>query len=595
MTAPINIMINGQKISTQSGITILQAARQAGIDIPTLCDHPALSSAGACRICVVEVKGQRNLQTACTFPVTEGMEIQTDSPQTIKARKLVLDMLFSERNHFCPYCEASGSCELQSLGYRYGIDHWVFPTYTKRFPLDASHKYYLMEHNRCILCSRCVRACEEIVANHTLGLRQRGNESMINADTNIPLGASSCVSCGTCVEVCPTGALSDKRSAFTGRNNQTEKIKTTCNKCSVGCGMEIIVRDGNVLRIGSDWDAPVNKGLLCVYGRYEPLQDERRRVTEPLLRKKGNPTPINWTQAMQTLARKIKSTPSKDIGFMASSDATNEAFYLIDKIFRSELKIDNIGLMDKSTPVISQKPLGSVSAVVSGDVILLIGADPAKDQPVASFMIKRAVDHGSRLIIVDDEENGLSPFAYMNLSSHEVDTAVDMLKRAQHPFIVYGVGIAPRAIEILKNIGDKADFLTIEPGVNTKAAAAIKLNNDCNPSSAKLLYILAGEQNDSGVDLIKDIPRKSFVVVQTSYLSPLTERADLVLPAAIWSERSGSLTNTTGLVQMAHKAIEPPGAAKVDWEILSLLAEKLDKKIDVSIEETAAYFSRLFK
>jgi formate dehydrogenase major subunit len=164
-----NITINGQKISAKAGITVLQAAREAGIDIPTLCDHPALSPVGACRMCIVEIKGQRALQTSCTFPVIEGMEIQTDSKMVTDARKLVLDMIFSERNHFCPYCEMSGSCELQDLGYRYHVDHWVFSTYTKAFPLDATHKYYLMEHNRCVLCGRCIRACDELVANHTLG------------------------------------------------------------------------------------------------------------------------------------------------------------------------------------------------------------------------------------------------------------------------------------------------------------------------------------------------------------------------------------------------------------------------------------------
>ena len=136
-----NLTINGQAISAPVGSTILQAAKQGGIDIPTLCNHPALRPVGACRICVVEVKGQRVLQTACTFPITEGMEVQTESPRVVGARKLVIDLLFSERNHYCPFCEASGSCELQSLGYRYRLDHWAFPTYLKPFPVDASHRF----------------------------------------------------------------------------------------------------------------------------------------------------------------------------------------------------------------------------------------------------------------------------------------------------------------------------------------------------------------------------------------------------------------------------------------------------------------------
>lgn len=591
--AVANISINGQKISTQAGITILQAARQAGIDIPTLCDHPALSPAGACRMCIVEVKGQRNLQTACTFPVTEGMEVQTDSPQTVKARKLVLDMLFSERNHFCPYCEMSGDCELQSLGYRYGLDHWVFPTYTKRFPLDASHKYYLMEHNRCILCGRCIRACDELVANHTLGLRQRGNESMIHADANIPLGESSCVSCGTCVQICPTGALSDKRSAFMGRDSQTRKIKSICSHCSVGCGMEIITRGGNILRLKGDWDAPINRGLLCIHGRFEPMNDDRQRISKPMLRHKGTLTAITWKQAIQTLAKQIGATDAKETGLLVTSHATNEALYLVNKLFRLELKVSNMGLLNKTAPEISGKPQGLLTDINRSDIILLIGADPVKNQPVASFIVKRAVDRGAHLVIVDGKENGLSPFAFMNLSYDKIDAAIDIANRAEHPVVLYGADIPAKAIEALKKINEKAGFIAMEPGVNTRAAAAMELNNGFDPSIVKMLFILAGEQDYGNVDLLKEISKKAFVAVQASFVSPLLERADLVLPAAIWSERSGSLTNTEGRVQRVHKAIEPKGEAKADWEALSLLAEKLGKKIDVSLDEISAEIARL--
>lgn len=591
--AMVNITINGQKISTQSGITILQAARQAGIDIPTLCDHPALSAVGACRMCIVEITGQRSLQTACTFPVNEGMEIQTDSPQTIKARKLVLDMLFSERNHFCPYCEMSGDCELQSLGYRYGVDHWVFSTYTKRFPLDATHKYYLMEHNRCVLCGRCHRACDELVANHTLGLRQRGNESMIHADANIPLGESSCISCGTCLQVCPTGALSDKRSAFMGRDDQTEKIKSTCSKCSVGCGMEIITRGGNILRIRGDWDAPVNKGLLCVHGRFEPLYDARQRISTPMLRNKGKLTETTWEQAIQTIAEKIGAAGKEETGLLVSSHATNEALYLINSLFCEKLKVNNIGLLNKSAPEVTGKQRGSLSDINGSDIIILIGADPVADQPVASFFVKRAFDRGAHLIVVDGKENGLSPFAFMNLGYDGMDKVIDLANRAEHPVVLYGADIPAQAIEALKKINDKAGFIALESGVNTCAAAAMKFGNGFNPSSVKLLYVLAGEQDYDSADILEEISKDAFVAVQASFRSPLTERADLVLPSAVWSERSGSLTNTEGRVQKVQKAIEPVGEAKADWEALSLLADKLGKKIDISEDEISAQITRL--
>ena len=404
----------------------LRVATESGIYIPTLCDHPALPALGACRMCVVEVKGQRNLQTSCTFPVTEGMDIQTESEPVIKARKLILELLFSERNHFCPYCEMSGSCELQDLGYKYGLDHWAFPTYTKAFPVDASHKYYAMDHSRCVLCERCYRACNDLVANHTLGLRQRGSKTRIHADGNTPLGESSCISCGTCVQVCPTGALFFKRSAYMGSDSVTEKVKSTCGRCSMGCGIEIVTRGGNVLHINGDWDAPANNGLLCKTGRFDPLYEERKRITSPLFRKNKKFEDISWPEALKILSQQIKSAKPQGTSVLVSSHSTNEALYLTDKLFRQALKITNVGLMNNAAPGIFAGPQALLEDIAECDIIIAAGTDPVNDQPVASYYIKRAVDRGARLIVVDSKDNGLSPFAYMNLKPKEISQAVEI-------------------------------------------------------------------------------------------------------------------------------------------------------------------------
>ncbi|MGD0280335.1 MAG: molybdopterin-dependent oxidoreductase [Smithella sp.] len=593
--ATVNITINGRKITTQAGNTVLQAARQEGIDIPTLCEHPALSAVGACRICIVDIKGQRNLQTSCTFPVSDGMEIETESPPVIKARKLVLDLLFSERNHFCPYCEMSGSCELQELGYRYGIDHWAFPTYTKAFPLDATNKYYLMDHNRCVLCQRCVRACEQLAANHTLGLGQRGNETMVHADANVPLGESTCISCGTCTQVCPTGALFYKRSAYMGRDSLMQNIKSTCGQCSIGCGMEIVTRGGNVLQIKGDWDAPVNHGLLCKMGRFEPLYDDRKRVTEPLLRNKEVLEPVSWDKAFDVMVKLIGSAKANQTGVLASSYATNEALYLINKLFSDKLKVSNIGLLNGVAPQIFKKPQSALAEIAKSDIILVVGVNPVEDQPVASFMIKRALDKGARLIIVDDKENGLAPFAYMSVGTGDIDKAVEIANRAENPMVIYGSEITKNLAVAIKKLEKQAQFIIIESGVNTRAAKAFGINGGFSPSGIKLLYILQGEQNCDGKDVLKKVPEGAFKIVQSSFLSELTAKADLVLPVAIWSERTGSLTNTEGCIQKLNSAVQPAGQARSDWEVLNTLAKKIDKKIVFSPKEVSASLAKLLK
>ena len=593
--AMATITINGQTIKASSGATVLQAAQQAGIDIPTLCNHPALVPIGACRVCLVEVKGQRNLQPACTFPIMDGMEVETETPQLVKARKFILDMIFSERNHYCMYCEMSGKCELQDLGYRYGIDHWIYPTYTQAFPVDATNRYFLMEHNRCVLCSRCIRACAELPANHTLGLGQRGAKSMICADGDSPLADSTCVSCGSCVQVCPTGALLEKHSAFMGRNADMSYTKTVCSHCSVGCGMVVVTRSNAIQRIESDWDAPVNRGRLCKKGRFEPLYDSRKRLIHPSVRRNGRLMQTDWEDALQVVADRLKSTDGTALGVLASGNATNEALYFIHRLFRQALGVSHVGLLGV-LPQATGMSGGKLDDIAEGDVILVIGADPAKDQPVASFLIKHAIDKGARLVVVDDGENGLSPFAWKTLPLADLKSALEIVGRAVRPVVLCGPALTdPMAKELLQGLPEKAAVIRLEAGINTQAARALGFLNDFQPGPLKGLYLLQGEDKLSGENLLTHLDPQAFLVLQASYASALTERADVVLPATIWSERDGTLTNTEGRIQKASKALEPMGEARADWEILASLADRLGKTFGTSFEDISAQAVRDIK
>jgi formate dehydrogenase major subunit len=586
--AMVTFKINGQAVSAQAGSTVLEAARLADIDIPTLCNHPALAPIGACRMCLVEVKGMPALQTACTFPINEGIDVATESPRVREARKFILELLFSERNHFCMYCEMTGDCELQDLGYRYGLDHWVYPTYTKRFPVDATRQYFIMDHNRCILCRRCVRACGELVANHTLGVKHRGVDSMIQADTDVSFGESSCISCGSCLQVCPTGALVDRRSAFMGRDVETEHVKSICSQCSLGCGMEVVTRAGNVLRLEGDWDAPVNSGLLCEAGRFDVLYDERQRITRPLLRENGRLKETDWDKALEAVAKGISGTKKEKLGVVATANATNEALYLLARLFRDELQASNIGTLSAAAPRLSGNSSAWLAHISESDLILLAGVDPAEGQPVAAMLIRRALEKGARLIVVDGKDNGLAPLASLSLKMAEIGKAIDIVQNADYPVVVYGAGLTEKAAKALRGLDKNAVFVALEPDVNTHAATSLGLDNGFEPSAAQALYVLGGESDWDGQGILAKIGGNAFVAVQASYASPLTERADVVLPMATWSERSGTLTNTEGRVQKANKAIEPAGGAKPDWEILSLLAAALGRDLGTSFDEISA-------
>jgi formate dehydrogenase major subunit len=571
----ITLTINGQQVSAQPGQTVLQAARAAGIDIPTLCHHPALTPSGGCRVCLVEVTGQRALQPACTFPVADRMQIQTESPKVVRARRFVLELLFSERNHFCMACQMSGACELQALGYRYGLDHWVYPTYTQRFAVDASPPHHLMDHNRCVLCRRCVRACAELVGNHALDLRQRGAHSMICADMDVPLGESSCVGCGTCVNVCPTGALVDKRSAFMARPEDVARVATICTQCSIGCGLNVVMHRGQVLRLESRWDAPVSGGLLCRRGRFEALQDQRPRLLEPLLRENGRSAPASWNYALAEAARHLDQESSQHLGLLTSTRLTNDALALLRAIFVRQLRAAHRGAIATAAPELPFTLCGKLADIAGSDLILLVEADPVRDQPVASFFIKRAVDQGTRLVTVESRSTDLTPFAEASFLPRDMAIAVDLIQAAAKPVIIYGAGLQKSEADLLRKVEPRARFIPLVPGVNTVTAAALGLINHINPTACSTLFIAAADENGALDQVAAQIGRSAFVIVMACYASPLTERADLVLPMATWLERSGGFTNTDGTPLRAHAALPASGQSRSDWDILGRLAERL--------------------
>ena len=587
----INITINGQEITAAGGQTVLEAATSAGIEVPTLCHHPALKPVGACRVCLVEVKGQRTLQPACTFPIAPRMVVQTESPKVVEARKFVLELIFSERNHFCMFCEMSGDCELQKLGYRYGLDHWMYPTYTQSFPVDSSPHDFLLDHNRCVLCRRCIRACSELAANHTLDLRQRGALTMLTADMNAFLGQSSCISCGVCLDVCPTGALVDKRSAFAGRDCDSGHIAGICSQCSLGCGVELVVRAGNILRIRGRWDAPVNGGVLCRKGRFQALDDGRRRILSPLKRLNGHQLPTEWESGIQLAAERIASAAPGRLGLLTTTRATNEALNLLSDLFCRRLDTRQVKLLNPVAPGLPSLRNGALADLSLSDCILLTGTDPAVSHPVASMLIKRAVDRGCRLIVIEDQETGLTGHADQVFKTGEVNRAVDWARDAQCPVVVYGEGVLKKTLRLLQRL-DNAVFVALQPGVNTYAAAALDLNQQVDFTILEALYILAGEQDEGLDDVLAEISAETFVVVQSCYASALTERADVVLPMATWPERTGSLTNTEGIVQKALAVRTPQGESKPDFEILWLLAEKLGTQPQAAIDDMASLTER---
>ena len=226
MSQKISIRIDGEYVNAREGQTILEVARAANKFIPTLCDLPGISAVGACRLCIVEVSGVNRLLPACTTPVQDGMSVTTTSDKLTRYRRIALEFLFAERNHQCAVCVSNNHCELQAMAQRMGVTAVRYPYSYPKLPVDTSHPRYVLDHNRCILCTRCVRVCAEVEGANVWDVSARGINSRLVSDLNRPWGESKeCTSCGKCVQVCPTGALAEKGLAVEEMTKSTEKIK----------------------------------------------------------------------------------------------------------------------------------------------------------------------------------------------------------------------------------------------------------------------------------------------------------------------------------------------------------------------------------
>jgi formate dehydrogenase major subunit len=424
----VQITINGKQIEVPEGTTVLRAAEMAGIYIPRLCDHKELTPYGGCRLCIVEVQGVRVPMASCTLPVNNGMVVNTETEALKKSRKFVLSMLFSERNHFCPFCQVSGGdCELQNAAYHEEMTHWPIQPGWNNFVVDTSHPYFVLDNNRCILCRRCVRACAEMAGNFTLSVAERGAKSTIVADTDVPLGESTCIKCGSCVQVCPTGAIIDRTSAYQVHDKDLTEIKSICHGCSVGCSVKIMVHDNHIVRIEGDWDGSVNRGVLCEFGRYNAANETRKRITTPLVKKNGKLEPVSWEEALKAVSSKLAPLASDKDGIAAitSTRLSAETLTAFKDLFAGTLHGDLVTSLEEGMPSSSVLKFaekqgafeGKLELLRTADTVMCFGANVGNTHMVAGFMFKRNMTKGTRVINIDPQEDLLDDVASLSLKN----------------------------------------------------------------------------------------------------------------------------------------------------------------------------------
>lgn len=616
----VNLTIDGKQIQAAPGTTVLRAAQAAGIEIPTLCDHAHLTPYGGCRLCLVEVEGVRALQPSCTLPVGEGMIVRTNTERIQSARRFVLTLIFSERNHFCPYCQVSGGdCELQNNALALGMTHWSLPPNWQPFPVDATHPYFVLDHNRCILCRRCVRACGELVGNYTLGFEERGTNSFLIADVGVPLGASSCISCGTCIQVCPTGALIERTSAYQGHLMEADRAHSVCLGCSLGCRIETFVRDNRILRINGDWNSPVIGGVICKQGRFAPMEESRERITTPMVRRDGMLKPTSWEEALFEIVNHLKPLVGKDgngIAALASTRLPAEALALFKHVFADELKAGVVTSIEEGRPtaaigMLAQelgKPFeSSLEALWQSDCVVVIGTDLVKEHEVAGFIVKRLVaERRSELILINADEDGLADRANLILkpSGSYLDTiqaltlalkqggeprlqeTVALLTKAQRPFFIYGKALVSEGgVEALKalvllarQIGGAV--LGLKGQANSLTALQYGLDKAFEVKGQQAVYLALGDASPSQ-RLVQQLEHVPFLAVQASHVSKLTAMAQVVLPVEMWAEVEGHYASMDGRLQKTTPVLKMSGQVRSNVDALQALARMLGVSVSV--------------
>lgn len=424
----VKLTINGQEVVVEEGTTVLEAAKRIEIKIPTLCTMPELGfTPGSCRVCVVEVEDLPTLTAACAYPVREGLVIQTHSERVLKARKMVLELLITNHPLDCMTCEKSGSCVLEDLAYDLGIKESRFGRSEKKLPLDDSNPFIVRDLNKCVLCGRCIKICNEIQQSRIIDFGYRGLETKIIVDNDRDLKYSNCVFCGQCVAVCPVGALIDKAAQGKGRTWEFKKVMTTCNYCGCGCNFDFNIKEGKVIKVTSNPDSVVNGINLCVKGRFGHDYIHRDdRLTTPLIKKNGKFEKTGWEEALQLIGNKFnqikKENGSDSLAVLSSAKCTNEENYLLMKFARAVLGTNNVDhcarLCHSATVAGLTKAFGSgamtnsIKEIANASVIYLTGSNTTENHPIIALEIKKAVTkNGTKLIVADPREIELAEYA----------------------------------------------------------------------------------------------------------------------------------------------------------------------------------------
>ena len=638
----IHITINDKPFEVPKGARLIDVCRDKGFDIPSFCYYSDLALQASCRMCLVRIEKMPKLQTSCTIICTDGMIVTTQSEEIEKAQRGMTEFLLANHPLDCPVCDRGGECELQEMTFDWGGLEERFTEAKNYAPERYLSPMVANDPQRCILCKRCTRVCDEWMGEEAIEAGGRGAHTVIGTY----LGWLDCSQCGNCIEVCPTGTLLDGTYRHQTRPWELAQTVSTCNYCSDGCQMSLGTRGGELKRVVARdrYVNGINGEFLCVKGRFgHPFVNHEDRIKTPLIRYKkgGKLIPATWDEAIVYVADKLDAIANEhgrnSVGVVGSPRLTNEALYLLHKFATELVGTENYTTTDAFSlkPFFDNlaHPLATHRDIRYAKTIILIGGEPEELHPLTGKQIRQAVRNGgAKLVVVNSRRIRLteqaSRFVHINAGSEDAfvlalaDSGADKLAAGK-------LGIEAADIEAVRQLisetsGDVVFMFGGELSGNAQAAIAQlgsvvttassrillhplplfnnsvgahdvgMMNAATSPeqileaagNTVRALYVAGGFLPKQLAGREDALSKLDFLVVQELFQNDTTENADVVLPAASYAEIDGTFTNNDGFVQRVRQSMTPLHQSKSDWMITAQLASKLG--LDFGFEMSAS-------